>query len=214
MKKKFLRSLSEMEKHLGQFDEEGLFSRLKKLIENHGQESSSSSSKSGSKDFEVSVEMPAHGYALYTDGACRGNPGPGAWGVLIQDHQNKIVLEASGLDTQTTNNRMELLAVIEAALQLRDHLGQKKWEQSCLHLFSDSKYVLDGLKLWVPGWKARGWKKADKKAPENLELWQQLDELVCAHQDFHTHWVKGHSGHPQNEYVDQLANTALDEAGF
>lgn len=202
-----------MEKHLKQHDKEGLLPKLKLLIETHCEEGQSSFS-SGHKDFPLTVELPKNGYALFTDGACRGNPGPGAWGVLIQDHARQIVLEASGLDTQTTNNRMELLAVIEAAGQLLNHLGQNQWEKAVLHLFSDSKYVLDGLKSWVPGWKARGWKKADNKAPENLELWQELDALLGQHKNLQYHWVKGHSGHPQNEYVDQLANQALDEAGF
>lgn len=211
MKKKFLRSFHEMHKHLGQFDDQGLFEKLKELIHSHAPEETRALQAA---DFQVAIEMPANGYALYTDGACRGNPGPGAWGVLIQDYQNKILLEASGLDINTTNNRMELLAVIEAAKNLIDLLGQEKWNSSCLHLFSDSKYVLDGIALWVPGWKARGWKKADKRPPENLDLWQELDLLLISHNNLQTHWVKGHSGHPQNEYVDKLANQALDEAGF
>lgn len=210
-KKKFQRFLSEMEKQLGEHDHDGLFQKLKNLIKQHAPEKEVSSQE---RDFTVEIELPKGGYALFTDGACRGNPGPGAWGVLVQDHENKIVLQASGLDTQTTNNRMELMAVIEAAIQLMEHLGEKKWAVAPIHLFSDSKYVLDGLKSWIPGWKARGWKKADKKPPENLELWQKLDELLGSHKNLHLHWVKGHSGHPQNEHVDQLANLALDEAGF
>lgn len=154
----------------------------------------------------------SEGYALFCDGACRGNPGPGAWGVLGQDVSGNVMFEASGVDVPTTNNKMELSGAIEALRNLENHLEQVP--SSPVYLFSDSKYVLDGIKDWTPNWKKRGWKKADNKPPENLELWQQLDAIVLRYPNLHLVWVKGHSGHPQNEHVDRLANRALDEAGL
>lgn len=150
-------------------------------------------------------------YLLFSDGACRGNPGPGAWGVLAQDSDGEVIFESAGFEFQTTNNRMELEGALQAlkGLLIHDPDGASK----SVTLYSDSKYVLDGLEKWVPGWKSRGWKKADKKPPENLEIWQNLDEVYQKYSDLNLSWVKGHSGHPQNEHVDQLANQALDENG-
>ena len=112
----------------------------------------------------------------------------------------------------TTNNRMEL----EGALQALEALTREdtKALSKSVFLYSDSKYVVDGIEKWVPGWKKRGWKKADKKEPENLALWQELDTVVGKFKKLRFQWVKGHAGHPQNEYCDQLANQALDEAGL
>lgn len=153
-------------------------------------------------------------FTLYSDGACRGNPGPGAWGSLGQDPAGTLLFEISGIDFRTTNNRMELEGAIKAIESFIEHLEINELPLSTpVFLYSDSKYVVDGLEKWVPGWKGRGWKKADKKAPENLELWQQLDALKGRVPQINMRWVKGHAGHPQNERCDQLANIALDEAG-
>ena len=153
-------------------------------------------------------------FTLYSDGACRGNPGPGAWGSMGQDPAGTLLFEISGIDFTTTNNRMELEGAIKAIETFIDHVEENDLPVSSpVYLYSDSKYVVDGLIKWVPGWKSRGWKKADKKAPENLELWQRLDALKTRVPQINMRWVKGHSGHPQNERCDQLANIALDEAG-
>lgn len=148
--------------------------------------------------------------ALFSDGACRGNPGPGAWGVLGQTPDEKIAFEKSQMEFETTNNQMELMGAIEGLEELIK-LGQEGEE---VFLYSDSKYVVNGITQWVWGWKKRGWKKSDKKTPENLSLWQKLDELRLRFPKIHFRWIKGHAGHPQNEYVDQLANNALDRAGY
>jgi len=151
-------------------------------------------------------------FYCFSDGACRGNPGPGSWGALIQDVNGEVIFEGTGVDVPTTNNKMELTGAMETLKYLLDEYPIAA--QKPVLLVSDSKYVLDGIQKWVPGWKARGWKKADKKTPENLELWVEFDELVCKFFDLRYKWVKGHSGYPQNEKCDLLANEALDNAGF
>lgn len=136
---------------------------------------------------------------IYTDGACRGNPGPGGWGALLQyDGKEKIL---SGYAPQTTNNRMELMAAIEALDALKGICT--------VDLYTDSQYVQKGISLWMPGWKARGWKKADRKPVMNADLWQRLDAVAARHQ-VKWHWVKGHSGHPENDRVDLIANEAIN----
>jgi ribonuclease HI len=137
---------------------------------------------------------------IYTDGACRGNPGPGGWGALLMF--NGRVREISGAETATTNNRMELLAVINALRALKRSVRAR--------IYTDSQYVRLGITEWLPGWKARGWRTADRKPVKNQDLWQQLDELAAGH-ELEWHWVKGHSGVPGNERCDQLANSAIDE---
>lgn len=132
---------------------------------------------------------------LYTDGACSGNPGPGGWGAILQF--NGVEKELSGGEGATTNNRMELTAVIAGLQALK--------EPCIVELYSDSKYVIDALqKRWVYGWKARGWVKADKKPALNVDLWEQLLPLLEKHQ-VHYHWVKGHAENPYNNRCDQLA---------
>ncbi len=154
-------------------------------------------------------------FAIFSDGACRGNPGPGAWGAMGQDSDGNIIFEASGVDVPTTNNRMELTGAIEAIEHLREHLSELGLnDKANIHLFSDSKYLIDGVNSWIVGWKNRGWKKADKKAPENVEIWKRIDALKASLPNLRWHWVKGHAGHPQNEHCDQLANIALDNSGF
>jgi ribonuclease HI len=136
---------------------------------------------------------------LYTDGACRGNPGPGGWAALLVCGTERR--ELSGSEALTTNNRMELSAAIEGLSALKRRCAVK--------LYTDSKYVLQGATEWLPNWKARGWRTAAKAAVKNQDLWEKLDSAASG-QDIEWHWVKGHSGHEQNEYVDQLANVAID----
>jgi ribonuclease HI len=155
-------------------------------------------------------------YAVFADGACRGNPGPGAWGVMIQNASGEVILKSSGVDVPTTNNKMELEGVIHGL----DGLIEKWIEEgssdsvSPVFVYSDSKYVTEGISSWVTGWKNRGWKKADGKEPENIELWKKLDTLKSRFEHITFLWVKGHAGHPQNEMCDRMCNQALDEAGF
>ena len=132
---------------------------------------------------------------LYTDGACSGNPGPGGWGAILE--YNGHELELSGGEEQTTNNRMELTGVIKALEALK--------EPCVVELYSDSKYVIDGLdKGWAKGWRARGWGKSDKKPALNPDLWDQLLQLTMRH-ELHYHWVKGHADNPKNNRCDQMA---------
>ncbi len=137
---------------------------------------------------------------IYTDGACRGNPGPGGWGVLLEYGDNQRTLY--GGEDPTTNNRMELTAVIKAlqALKLKCHV----------ELYTDSKYVLQGITEWLPNWKKRNWLTASKKPVQNVDLWQTLDTLVSNY-EINWHWVKGHSGDRGNDIADQLANKGIDE---
>jgi len=136
---------------------------------------------------------------IFTDGACRGNPGPGGWAALLVAGETRR--EVSGSAADTTNNRMELTAAIGGLNALKRRCAVK--------LYTDSKYVLQGITEWLPNWKAHGWRTAERKPVKNQDLWQALDAAVAA-QDIEWHWVKGHSGHEGNEYVDQLANLAID----
>jgi ribonuclease HI len=136
---------------------------------------------------------------IYTDGACRGNPGPGGWAALLVCGSERR--ELSGAEAATTNNRMELSAAIGALSALK--------RRCAVDLYTDSKYVLQGATEWLPNWKARGWRTAARAPVKNQDLWEQLDSVAAA-QDIEWHWVKGHSGHEENEYVDQLANFAID----
>jgi ribonuclease HI len=132
---------------------------------------------------------------------------------MIQNARSEIVSQASGYESPTTNNRMELSGVIQA-IKAAIHLFHENaiaHNQARLVLFTDSKYVVDGMNSWVDGWKARGWRKADNKEPENLDLWQGLDSLRYEIARIEFNWVKGHAGHPQNEYCDQMANDELDQ---
>lgn len=136
---------------------------------------------------------------LFTDGACRGNPGPGGWGVLLRYKGREKTLY--GGEAHTTNNRMELLAAIE---------GLQALKRRCrVRLTTDSQYVKQGLTEWLPRWKARNWRTADKKPVKNVDLWRRLDELNRKH-DVQWHWVKGHAGHAENERADKLANQGID----
>jgi ribonuclease HI len=136
---------------------------------------------------------------IYTDGACRGNPGPGGWAALLMMGERER--EISGAEALTTNNRMELTAVIRALEALTRPVAAR--------VYTDSQYVRRGITEWVPAWKARGWRTADRKAVKNQDLWQRLDELNARHQ-IDWRWVPGHAGIPGNERVDRLANEAID----
>lgn len=133
---------------------------------------------------------------LYTDGACSGNPGPGGWAFILKHPASGKCVENSGGERDTTNNRMELSAVIEGLRAVR--------KPSRVEVYSDSQYVLNGLREWMAQWKARGWRTAAKKPVKNVDLWQILDELMQVH-DLTFHWVKGHNEHPENERCDELA---------
>lgn len=137
---------------------------------------------------------------LYTDGACRGNPGPGGWGAILIYGKHKR--EMCGGEPETTNNRMELMAVIQGLAALNRRCG--------VTITTDSKYVMQGIQSWIQNWKKNGWKTAAKKPVKNVELWQQLDAEVNKHQ-VDWQWVKGHSGHPMNERADALANLGIDQ---
>ena len=136
---------------------------------------------------------------LYTDGACKGNPGAGGWGALLQS--GKHSKELFGGEVNTTNNRMELTAVIQGLAALK---------RPCIvNIYTDSQYVKNGMQQWIHNWKARGWKTAAKQPVKNIELWQALDEAVSKHQ-IQWHWVKGHAGDPGNEKADELANRGVE----
>lgn len=151
--------------------------------------------------------------AIYSDGACRGNPGPGAFAYVAQLHSGEVLAEGVDFESMTTNNRMELQGPISALQSLTTILPEKGRDPllTRIKVLTDSKYVVDGMRSWVPGWKARGWKKADNKAPENLSYWQELDQVRTHFMEVQWEWVKGHAGHPQNEYCDRKANEAMDE---
>lgn len=148
--------------------------------------------------------MSTNNVEIYTDGACRGNPGPGGWGARLRfNGQQK---DLYGSEAESTNNRMELTAVIESLESLTSKCDVK--------IYTDSKYVMDGMTKWLPNWKKKGWKTAAKKPVKNVDLWQRLDALVSALEAGNKvswQWVKGHSGDEGNEYVDMLANRGIDE---
>ena len=136
---------------------------------------------------------------IFTDGACSGNPGKGGWGAILRHKETEK--ELSGAENETTNNRMELTAVIEALKALKT---------TCIiTLYTDSRYVMDGVNQWLPNWKRNNWKTANKKSDvKNVDLWQELDALLPQH-EIRWVWVKGHAGHPENERVDELARSAI-----
>lgn len=135
---------------------------------------------------------------IYTDGACSGNPGPGGWGAILRygEHEKEL----NGGEAETTNNRMEMMAVIEALSALN---------KSCdIDLYTDSVYVKDGVTKWLEGWKAKNWRTASKKPVKNQDLWERIDSEIQRH-NINWHWVKGHAGHPENERADELARAGI-----
>ena len=143
--------------------------------------------------------MSAEVVEVYADGACRGNPGPGGWGVLLREGGRER--ELHGGEAATTNNRMELTAVIRALEALAP--GAR------VRVYTDSQYVQKGISAWIHDWKRRGWRTAEKKPVKNQDLWMRLDEVARGH-EVEWHWVRGHAGHPENERADALANRAID----
>lgn len=139
---------------------------------------------------------------MFTDGACRGNPGPGGWGVLLRYGNEEKHLW--GGEQDTTNNRMELMAAIRGLEALSRHCK--------VNLTTDSQYVKNGITQWITNWKRNNWKTSSRQPVKNVDLWQRLDDLVGEH-DVAWHWVRGHTGHPENELADQLANRGIDELG-
>jgi ribonuclease HI len=137
---------------------------------------------------------------IFTDGACRGNPGPGGWAALLRWRDSEMTL--SGSEAHTTNNRMELMAAIRALESLK--------RRCRVRISTDSEYVQKGIVEWLPVWKRRGWKTAGGKPVKNVDLWRRLDQVAQAH-DVEWQWVRGHAGHPENEAVDRLAVRAIDE---
>jgi ribonuclease HI len=149
----------------------------------------------------MTIAVPRPHVVIYSDGACKGNPGPGGWGAWLRSGDH--LKELWGGDPATTNNRMELTAVIEALASLK---------RTCqIDLYTDSEYVKNGITTWIHGWKRRGWKTADGKPVKNVELWQRLEALAKLHH-VEWHWVKGHAGDPGNEKADELANRGVAEA--
>jgi ribonuclease HI len=144
-------------------------------------------------------DKAAERVVIYTDGACKGNPGPGGWGAWLRwgEHQKELF----GGEPLTTNNRMELTAVIESLAALK--------RRTPVAIYTDSEYVKNGITSWIHNWKKRGWRTADNKPVKNIELWQKLDALVVSH-DVQWHWVRGHTGDPGNERADALANRGVD----
>jgi len=135
---------------------------------------------------------------IFTDGACSGNPGPGGWGAILR--YGGVEREMNGGEPQTTNNRMELMAAIMAIEAVK---------RPCeIHLHTDSEYLRQGITTWIHSWKARNWRTADKKPVKNVDLWQRLEAAIETH-DVHWHWVKGHSGHKENDRADELARLAI-----
>ena len=139
---------------------------------------------------------------IFSDGACRGNPGPGGWGALLR--ARGVAKELWGGEAATTNNRRELTAVIRALEALK--------RPSRVRLYTDSQYVQKGISEWIHSWKRKGWRTADKKPVKNEDLWRELDELRNRH-EVEWHWVKGHAGHPENERADELANRGIPASG-
>jgi ribonuclease HI len=144
--------------------------------------------------------MSSEKIELYTDGACSGNPGPGGWGVILRmgAHEKELF----GGEAATTNNRMELMAVIEGLRALKRPVQAE--------IYTDSQYVMKGMNEWIKGWKARGWKTASKEPVKNVDLWQALD-TECARHELKWHWVKGHAGHVENERADALARRGVEQ---
>lgn len=149
----------------------------------------------------VQNQQPKNIVEIFTDGACRGNPGPGGWGVLLRYNGNEKTL--SGAEADTTNNRMELTAAIK---------GLNAVTRPChIVLSTDSEYVKNGITLWIDNWRKRNWKGSNGKQVKNIDLWQQLEAAAGRHLQVKWEWVKGHSGHPENDRADALATTAIDE---
>ncbi len=219
---KFIKELSEKASLFSDGNELSLIKdysqKLYQLIDNNMPQDFGMAQKENTENLPTPIEIyeKDNSFALFSDGACRGNPGPGSWGALGQTGQGDIFFEASGVEVRTTNNIMELTGALESLKSMLNYLEEESKDPMSkdVYLYSDSKYLVDGISKWIEGWKRRGWKKADGKVPLNVEIWKELEKIRFSFKFLKFIWVKGHDGHPQNERCDQLANRALDEAGF
>ncbi len=208
VKKKLLNAIKLLEVNLNlSVEERSLLNDLKRKVSNLVEETLSKVTSSNEISRHKDLIDSKYDMVVYSDGACRGNPGPGSYGLYIENLNESTYTESDSFKV-TTNNKMELLGIIKG-LEYAIKEDAKR-----VLVVTDSKYAINGMESWMAGWKARGWKKADKKTPENVEMWQILDRYKDKFSLLNFEWVKGHSGHPQNELCDQLANKALDEAGF
>ena len=164
----------------------------------------------GQADSENTAPIGPSCLILFTDGGAHGNPGPGAWAALLQDAQNQVITEASGSSYDTTNNRMELQAVIEGLKAALAYFEERQIKKREVSLFSDSQIVVKGITQWLAAWKQKNWKKADGQPVANMALWQEIDTLATQIK-VHAAWVRGHNGQPQNEYCDKLVQKAIAE---
>ncbi len=153
-------------------------------------------------------------FYLYSDGACRGNPGIGSWASIALNSKGETLFEACSLDDHTTNNKMELTGALKAMELILDYAKDEGIRDFSAALYTDSKYVSEGMNSWRHNWKKRGWKKSDGGAVQNLELWKSLDEVSQKFSSLEFHWVKGHNNHPQNERCDELCNEVLDRSSY
>lgn len=216
MKKKHLRALSSIEnwlqkQNISNEEVKKSILSLRTALESIPEVTKENASDALPLPSEISNEPGT--LALYSDGGCRGNPGPGAFAYVVQEYSGAVLAEGVEFEAYTTNNKMELSGPLRGLQELKLILpeGGKEPLLTKIKVITDSKYVVDGMKSWVQGWKSRGWRKADNKPPENLELWQELDLIRNSFMEVEWVWVKGHGGHPQNEYCDRKANEVMDE---
>lgn len=215
MKKKYLKSLKTIENwlHSKKSDLSGLNEALELIKTAIDSVEEEAMEENAPLPVPKEISSDPGMFALYSDGGCRGNPGPGSFAYVVQSYDGVVVTEGVEFDMLTTNNKMELSGPLRGLKSLRDVLPSKGFDPllTKVKVITDSKYVVDGMNSWVAGWKSRGWKKADGKVPENLELWQELDSARDLFFQVEWMWVKGHGGHPQNEYCDRKANEMMDE---
>lgn len=216
MKKKHLRALSSIEnwiqkQNISNEEVKKSILSLRNTLESIPEVTKEDASDALPLPSEISNEPGT--LALYSDGGCRGNPGPGAFAYVVQEYSGSILAEGVEFEAYTTNNKMELSGPLRGLQELKTILPEAGKEPllTKIKVITDSKYVVDGMKSWVQGWKSRGWRKADNKPPENLELWKELDLIRNSFMEVEWVWVKGHGGHPQNEYCDRKANEVMDE---
>jgi ribonuclease HI len=216
MKKKYLKSLDSIEKWLAEeLNKDGDLNAAFRLIKLKINEKNEAPAEKhiGQLPPPQEIADDPQALALFSDGGCRGNPGPGAFAFVIQDYLGEVIAEGVEFESHTTNNKMELSGALKGLHELLSVLPAQGKEPllTKVKVITDSKYVVEGMKTWVQGWKARGWKKADNKVPENIDLWQALDKVRDNFLHIDWMWVRGHDGHPQNEYCDRKANELMDD---